>query len=103
MVVEFETEDLQRLFLIPLNELKGKQKFPAQVIKGYKVRVHQLLSINSLDELRPFHGLRFEYLKGNRKGQCSLRINDQYRLIITPVDEETIQIVVINEISKHYE
>lgn len=103
MVVQFETSELEYLAVTPLKEIRGKQKFPVEVIKGYQARITQLSHIQRLDELRPFRGLNFEFLKGDRKGQCSLRINDQYRLIITPLSEDRIQIILINEISKHYE
>ena len=33
----------------------------------------------SLRDLAPLPGNRFEALKGNRKGQYSIRINDQWR------------------------
>jgi plasmid maintenance system killer protein len=41
-------------------------------------------------------------LKGERTGQSSLRLNDQYRLIIEETAEGTLKILII-EISKHYE
>jgi proteic killer suppression protein len=34
----------------------------------------------TLDELRVPPGNRLEALKGNRAGQCSIRINEQYRI-----------------------
>jgi proteic killer suppression protein len=86
-----------------LNKLKGKQKFPFEVIKQYKKKVQLLLSINKLEELKAFRGLNFEYLKGGRKGQCSLRLNNQYRLIINPVNEKQVQVLFVKELSKHYE
>lgn len=103
MIVRFETDELEKLFLVPLDELRGKQKFAKEIIKKYKERVMLLHSIKTLEELRPFRSLNFEFLKGDRKGQCSLRLNDQFRLIITPLDEETVQVILVNEISKHYE
>ena len=37
---------------------------------------------------------RFEHLKGNLKGFCSIRINDQYRIIFNFIDgyAENVQI-----------
>jgi toxin HigB-1 len=34
----------------------------------------------SLRDLAAFPGNRFEVLVGDRKGQCSIRINDQWRI-----------------------
>ena len=36
-----------------------------------------------LDDLRVPPGNRLEALKGNRKGQYSIRVNDQYRICFT--------------------
>ena len=103
MVVYFDTAELQELYETPLMGIRGKRKIPQEVIKQYKKRIQLLIAIQKLEELRPFKGLNFEFLKGDRKGQCSLRLNDQYRLIITPLDENKVQVLLINEISKHYE
>lgn len=36
-------------------------------------------------------------------GECSIRLNDQFRLIFEEKSENEIEIILINEISKHYE
>ncbi len=102
MNVQFATEELERLYSTPQAELRGKQRLPRQVITQYKKLVTLLLALAAPEELRQFKGLRYEPLKGKRKGQCSLRLNDQYRLIVVPLNEETVRIVIY-EISKHYE
>ncbi len=43
-------------------------------------KLDQLDSVESLDELRIPPGNRLEALTGDRKGQYSIRINDQYRI-----------------------
>ena len=43
-------------------------------------KLDQLDSVSKLDELKVPPGNRFELLFGNRKGQFSIRINDQYRV-----------------------
>ena len=43
----------------------------------------QLDSINRLEELKAPPGNRLEVLRGNRTGQHSIRINDQYRVCFT--------------------
>lgn len=43
-------------------------------------KLDQLDSVTSLNELRVPPGNHLEALKGNRKGQHSIRINDQYRV-----------------------
>jgi len=50
-----------------------------------------------------YKGLHFEKLKGDRKEERSIKLNDQYRLIYIPLKEDEIDILKITEISKHYE
>ena len=56
-------------------------------------KLDQLDSVSSMDELRVPPGNRLEALSGNRKGQFSIRINDQFRICFKwtetgPVDVE---------------
>ena len=103
MQVRFDSLRLEKLFKTPLSELKGKQAFPVEVIKQFKKKIPLFMAITKLDELRALKGLNFEYLKGDRKGECSIRLNDQYRLIFVPVSENEIKVILVTEISKHYE
>lgn len=43
-------------------------------------KLQQLDTVSALDALRSPPGNRLEALSGNRKGQHSIRINDQWRL-----------------------
>lgn len=103
MEVYFSTDELQELYETPLNELRGKQKYPHEVLKQYKKKVQLLIAIQKLEDLKQFKSLNFEYLKGDRKGQCSIRLNVQFRLILVPVSEDKLQVIIVQEISKHYE
>ena len=50
---------------------------------------------HALDDLRSPPGNRLEALKGNRKGQYSIRINDQWRICFVWTDggAEDVEIV----------
>lgn len=102
MKVAFKTKALEQLYFTPLDEIRGKQKFSREVIKHYQAKVRILTLIENLKDLYPIRSLNFEALSGNRKGQFSIRLNKQFRLIITEVEDELIEVEVI-EISKHYE
>ena len=45
-----------------------------------RTRLIRLDSATSLEDLRALRGNRLQGLTGNRKGQFSIRINDQYRI-----------------------
>ena len=98
----FKTKELERLYTTPLNEIRGKQKFSKEVIKQYHAKVRILTLIDNLKDLYTIRSLNFEALSGDRKGQFSIRLNKQYRLILIEVAYELVEIEII-EISKHYE
>jgi proteic killer suppression protein len=48
-----------------------------------KIALRKLMMLNNAQELRDLFappGNRLEKLAGDREGQCSIRINDQYRI-----------------------
>ena len=55
---------------------------PPGVVKAYRKR---LLQIQAASDERVFYALKslhFEKLKGDRRGQHSMRLNDQWRLVL---------------------
>jgi len=103
MKVDFKPEYLEYLYVTPLGEIKGKHSFSKDIIKQFKKKVQLLTVTSKTEQLRQFRGLNFEFLKGDRKGECSIRLNDQYRLVFEQTSEKEISIILVNEISKHYE
>ncbi len=60
---------------------KGARKAcPVSLWKTATRKLDQLDSAGVLDDLKIPPGNRLEALHGNRKGQHSIRINDQYRI-----------------------
>ena len=55
-------------------------------------------------DLRAMKGFRFDKLRGGRgkKGEHSLRLNDQWRLIVTIEEDEDGRLVAVRDISRHY-
>ena len=60
----------------------------APVAKTAYRKLFQLHTVTRLHDLNIPPANRLEALKGNRKGQWSIRINDQYRLCFTWQDGE---------------
>ncbi|HEX7618405.1 MAG TPA: type II toxin-antitoxin system RelE/ParE family toxin [Verrucomicrobiae bacterium] len=52
------------------------------VVKAYRKRMQAIRAANDERDLYAVRGNRFEKLKGERSHQYSLRLNDQWRLII---------------------
>ena len=49
-----------------------------------------------LDDLRAPPGNRLEALKGNRKGQYSIRVNDQWRLCFGWKDGDAFDVAIVD-------
>lgn len=74
MIVSFKCKDTEKLFYH-----KSVKSFRA--IERIALRKLKWLgSANSIQDLQTPPGNRLEMLKGDRKGQYSIRINDQFRL-----------------------
>ena len=74
MIVSFSDQDTADLF-----EGKKVRRFVSILIVAER-KLQQLDSAVTLDALKSPPGNRLEALIGNRKGQHSIRINDQFRL-----------------------
>lgn len=59
----------------------GKRAKPfANFERSARLKLDRLEAATGLSDLSGLPGNRFELLKGNRKGQYSIRINDQWRI-----------------------
>ena len=54
--------------------------FQADLVKAARRKLRNLNAAGDLSDLRSPPGNRLESLVGNRKGQYSIRINDQFRV-----------------------
>lgn len=107
MKVKFKNKELEHYYVTPLVDIKGKLPFSKDIIKQYKKKVQILISVESIDDLKQFRSLNFEPLKGDKKGWFSIRLNIQYRLVFT-IEKKgngdyVLDIIILQEISKHYE
>lgn len=68
----------QRLAVILGREVP--RGFPADLLSVTRRKLVMLDSAATLDDLRVPPANRLEALKGNRNGQHSIRVNDQFRL-----------------------
>ena len=75
MIKSFRDKETERLFARQLS-----RRFSANLHKTAWSKLAQLDAAERLDDLRVPPGNRLEKLSGNREGQYSIRINDQYRV-----------------------
>lgn len=81
MIKTFKDKDTQALY-----EGKTVRKWLA-IRKQAERRLHILDMATRLDDLRNLPSNRFEALKGQRKEQYSIRINQQWRICFKWADE----------------
>ena len=63
-----------------LLERRDVRRFPPDLVAAARRRVVALADAERLEDLRSLPGNRLEALKGDRRGQHSIRINDQWRV-----------------------
>ena len=59
---------------------RARRACPAQVWPAVRRKLTQLNRVQGLSELRIPPGNRLQRLRGNRAGQYSIRVNDQFRI-----------------------
>ncbi|ABS17447.1 type II toxin-antitoxin system RelE/ParE family toxin [Brucella anthropi] len=75
---------------------KAPKGFPADLIRTTVRKLTMIDSAVILDDLRSPPGNRLEALKGDRKGQHSIRINDQWRICFVWTDAGAEQIEIVD-------
>ena len=79
MIVSFRDDATEDLFN-GVNSKRARNACPRSLWKVALRKLDQLDSVQSLDELKVPPGNHLEALRGNRRGQYSIRINEQYRI-----------------------
>ena len=89
MIKSFKCADTRKLFET------GKSTHFGSILKVATRKLTQLEAAATLEFLRSPPGNRLEALKGNREGQHSIRVNDQWRICFrwTSAGPEDVEIV----------
>ena len=98
MEIAFADESLDRLE----TDAAYTAGFGQAVVKAYRKRVQQ---IRAATDERTFYGLKslhYEKLKGDREGQHSMMLNDQWRLIVEIMGKAPAKVVRIIEIADYH-
>ena len=99
MRIDFEDDDLRRLyeernFVLP--------RIGPEVTKAFRKVVNRLVAADSERDLRSYKALRYKKLQGDRMGQHSVRLNDQWRLILRTEADESGRLLIIIEIVDYH-
>ncbi len=93
MILSFKSSGTEDIFN-GRNTKEARKLCPRTLWRIAARKLDLLDSAQSVDEMRIPPGNRLETLKGNRKGQRSIRINEQYRICFkwTKNDPEAVEI-----------
>lgn len=76
--------------------------YPPDAVKAFRRRMQFLRSATDERDLRAMKSMRFEKLKGARSHQYSLRLNDQWRLILEIEEQGNARTLMIVEIEDYH-
>ena len=90
MIRTFKCRDTERIW-----DMQPARRFPAEVHRAARRKLVMLDAAQAVQDLRLPPGNRLEALKGDRTGQYSIRVNDQYRLcfVWNGRDAEDVELV----------
>jgi len=96
----FKSDKLRLLY----TQEEGAHRYPAAIVKRFFEVMYVIEAIPNEGGLYSFKSLHYEKLKGTRGklGERSLRLNDQWRLIIKLETDPRGKTILVLEIGDHY-
>jgi toxin HigB-1 len=98
MEIEFRNDNLDRLE----TDARFDGGYPSDIVKAFRKRMQQIRAALDERDLRNLKSLRFEKLDGDRKQEYSMRLNDQWRLIIELDGKGPDKVVAIIDIEDYH-
>ena len=95
MIQNFKTKGTEDVFN-GIRSREARQTCPNDLWRVAARKLDQLDSVEMLNELRIPPGNRLEQLSGERKGQYSIRINDQYRICFSWTGSGPDQVEIVD-------
>jgi proteic killer suppression protein len=72
------------------------KKLPTDIQRSARRRLRYLHNAVNLQDLQAVPGYRLEKLKGDRAGQYSIRINDQWRICFDWVEQHAQRVEIVD-------
>lgn len=98
MEIRFRDNKLDRLETDP----KFDGGFPGPIVTKLRRRLQEIRAASDERVFYQLRSLRFEKLKGNRAHQYSMRLNDQWRLILELEGNSPNKVAVVVEIEDYH-
>ncbi|HYV26023.1 MAG TPA: type II toxin-antitoxin system RelE/ParE family toxin [Candidatus Eisenbacteria bacterium] len=91
MIRSFACPETEKLF----ND-EASRRQPTQIQRVARRKLLLLHQARSLQDLRASYGNRLEALKDDRKGQHSIRVNDQWRVCFRWQGEDAFDVKIVD-------
>lgn len=91
MIISFKSKDAELIWLG-----QGSRKLPQQIQNVTRRKLRMLNNAYTLDDLKIPPANRLEALKGDRSGQYSIRINNQYRICFVWQDGRVMDVDIVD-------
>jgi len=98
MDVEFRDDDLKKLE----TDAAFTGTFSKAIVSAFRKRLQFIRAAVDERDFYPMRSLRFEKLKGNRSHQYSMRLNDQWRLIVEIKTAKPKNVIVVVAIEDYH-
>lgn len=98
MEIAFADDELRRLEVDP----KFNAGFAEAIVRGFRKALNFIRRCRDERDFRQMRSMTYEKLKGNRKHQHSVRINDQWRLIFTIKKAQPTNVIVVVAIEDYH-
>lgn len=95
----FEDDDLERLYS---DASFRDPRLGLALTKQFRKAMQLIVAAKDDRDLRNYRGLRLEKLDGKRQGQHSVRLNDQFRLILRFGTDDDGRLVTIVELTDYH-
>ncbi|MDR1021880.1 MAG: type II toxin-antitoxin system RelE/ParE family toxin [Prevotellaceae bacterium] len=99
MIVTFEKEYLRDLYKNGTTANK-KHRFQPEIVRKYKHCINLMRCLPDTNALTKYSGLNFEKLQGDKQGILSIRVNLQYRIEFTVMDNGVESVATVCNILK---
>lgn len=99
MIIEYDDDDLRRL---AEDANYAPRQWSRDIIRAFRKKIQLLAAAKDDRDLRNMRGLKFEQLKGARAGTSSVRLNDQFRLILRFRTEPEGRVVIVVELVDYH-
>jgi toxin HigB-1 len=91
MIRSFRCDETKGIF-----DLRRSRRLPGSIQQVALRKLRMLNRAMSLDDLRIPPANRLEKLAGNRAGQWSIRVNDQWRICFRWKDQDVFEVEIVD-------